>query len=609
LRITSIRGPLVIAVLCMVPAVLWALAPIEGRFQGSFTSLTSLAVLFALTGTSAFALNLILGARLPKADALFGGLDRLYKAHRVNGQIAFVLLLGHVVLILASRATISAGTALDLLGPGAGWTVFAGVLAFSALTVAIFLTLFVRLGHEVFVYVQRSFGFVFLVATYHVFTTSGAKAESPALNAYLAALATLGVAAFAYRSLFGNLLVRRRPYGVKAVNRLDEFVTEIVMEPLRRPLQFVPGQVVYVNFRSLALSEQFHPFEASVQGQVFSIRAGEVSNQFHPFSITAAPGEPTLRITVKAVGDYTRAIRTLEAGDEAIVEGPYGSFSHRNVLNSKQIWIAGGIGVTPFLSMARSLGGDEEPVVDFYYCVEHAEEAHFFGELRAIADRRGDFRVHLMPRDEVGFLTAERVAAGSGNLSYQDVLICGPLAMIENLRSQFVAKGVPAERIHSEEFGFARLGRKSAEGESAPGRAVSGARRAAVASRQRSRRVVVLGALAFAGLTFALGVLVGRNTGPGAGDGSEAPNATGAAGSAAAGEAVFASAGCGDCHTLEAAGSTSEVGPSLDEATPDAELVLDVVTDGRGSMPSFSRELTEQQIRDLAAFVAEAAGR
>ena len=197
------------------------------------------------------------------------------------------------------------------------------------MTLAIVLTLFVRLGHEVFVYVQRTFGFVFLVATYHVFTTPGAKEGSQALNLYLAALATAGIAAFVYRSLLGNVLVRRRKYRVVTVNRLDDFVTEIVMEPIGKPLAFSPGQFLFVNFRSLALSEQFHPLELSVRRRVFSIRAGEIANQFHPFSITSDPDEPTLRITVKAVGDYTRALRRLETGAVAIVEGPYGSFSQR----------------------------------------------------------------------------------------------------------------------------------------------------------------------------------------------------------------------------------------------------------------------------------------
>jgi len=420
----SLRGPLALAVLYIVPLVLWArAAPLEPRFSGQYATLTSVAVLFAFAGTSALAMNLVLGARLRPVETFFGGLDRMYRVHRINGQLAYVLLLCHVALILASRATLSLTTALDLVGPGAGWTVFAGVLAFVAFTISIALTLFVRLGHEVFVYVQRSFGFIFLLACYHVFTTHGAKAQSPALNWYMAALATLGVAAFAYRSVLGNLLVRRHPYRVAAANRLDEFVTEVVMEPLASPLAFTPGQFVFVNFRSLAMSEELRPFELSMEHQVFSFRAGEVGNQFHPFSITSSPGERALMITVKAVGDYTRALRRLEVGAEAVVEGPYGSFSHQNVARDRQVWIAGGIGVTPFLSMARGLRDHDRLEVDFYYCVEREQEAHFFDELRAIAARRPGFRVAVVPRERDGLLSVERLAAEQPDLREADVLI------------------------------------------------------------------------------------------------------------------------------------------------------------------------------------------
>jgi predicted ferric reductase/mono/diheme cytochrome c family protein len=598
-KLASLRGPLVLVALCAVPLVLWARSgPLDPRFDGSYTTLESVAVLCAFAGTSAFALNLVLGARLRFVEALFGGLDRMYKAHRVNGQVAFALLLGHVALILASRATVSTDTALDLLGPGAGRTVFVGVLAFAALTVAILLTLFVRLGHEVFVYVQRSFGFIFLAATYHVFTTDGAD-ESTALNVYMATLATLGVAAFVYRSLLGNVLVRRLPYTVSAVNRLDEFVTEIVMEPLQQPLQFAPGQFLFVNFRSLALGEQFRPLDVSVQRQVFSIRAGEMSNQFHPFSITSASHERTLRITVKAVGDYTRALRGLEEGADAIVEGPYGSFSHRGLPVRRQLWLAGGIGVTPFLSMARSLRYANEPAVDFYYCVERAEEAHFLDELRAIAVRRGDFRLSVVARDEVGLLTAERLARESGDLAERETLICGPPAMIESLRSQLLAHGVPGDRIHAEEFGFAKLGESGAG-------ARAGLEPVRRAPRPPRRWPAVA---AVAGLLLAVGAVIGNETISRGGGDSARPESGVGTGSVSAGKSVFASADCGDCHALDAVGSSGSVGPDLDESKPDAARVRDVVTDGAGAMPSYKDQLTDRQIRHVAAFVAESAGR
>jgi mono/diheme cytochrome c family protein len=74
-------------------------------------------------------------------------------------------------------------------------------------------------------------------------------------------------------------------------------------------------------------------------------------------------------------------------------------------------------------------------------------------------------------------------------------------------------------------------------------------------------------------------------------------------GDAAAGEAVFASAGCGGCHTLEAAGSSGSVGPNLDDAKPDDALVVERVTNGMGAMPSFKGQLDEKQIQDVAAYV------
>jgi mono/diheme cytochrome c family protein len=88
------------------------------------------------------------------------------------------------------------------------------------------------------------------------------------------------------------------------------------------------------------------------------------------------------------------------------------------------------------------------------------------------------------------------------------------------------------------------------------------------------------------------------------------PTETGAGGGdAAAGEEVFASAGCETCHTLAVAGSTGNVGPNLDEAQPSADLVIERVTEGKGAMPAFADQLSEQQIRDVAAYVSENAGR
>jgi mono/diheme cytochrome c family protein len=67
--------------------------------------------------------------------------------------------------------------------------------------------------------------------------------------------------------------------------------------------------------------------------------------------------------------------------------------------------------------------------------------------------------------------------------------------------------------------------------------------------------------------------------------------------------------GCGGCHTLAAAGSSGQVGPNLDDAKPSSDLVVERVTNGKGPMPSFKGELSEQQIEDVAAYVSENAGK
>jgi mono/diheme cytochrome c family protein len=96
--------------------------------------------------------------------------------------------------------------------------------------------------------------------------------------------------------------------------------------------------------------------------------------------------------------------------------------------------------------------------------------------------------------------------------------------------------------------------------------------------------------------------------GGGGGGGETTTAPTPPAGDATAGKQVFETAGCTSCHTLADAGATGKVGPNLDEAKPPAALVVDRVTHGKGVMPSFSGQLSEQQIQDVAAYVSSVAG-
>ncbi len=111
-------------------------------------------------------------------------------------------------------------------------------------------------------------------------------------------------------------------------------------------------------------------------------------------------------------------------------------------------------------------------------------------------------------------------------------------------------------------------------------------------------------------LTLVAGALVLAGAGCGGGNDGTTEAATtttstpGATGDAAAGKEVFASAGCGGCHTFSAAGSSGSIGPDLDDAAPSYDKVVSQVTNGGGAMPSFENDLTPQQIQDVAAFVS-----
>jgi predicted ferric reductase len=450
------RGPLAVIVLCLAPVALWAGAvPFEDRFATLQTSLTAVGAAFGIAGVTSFALNLVLGARPKPFDGFFGGLDNLYRIHRINGRVAFLLLVLHGALIFGAQATVSLGNAFSFLLPDSSWTVPLGVIALLGMAVSIGFTLYGNLGHEAFVYVQRTFGVIFLVASLHVFLTPGTKAVSPALRYYLVAVVGLGIAGFVYRSVLGESLVPRHDYTVANVNQLGPGVMEIAMSPVDEPFDFIPGQFVFVTFRSETLRRHLRPFSIFSEGQfgVLIMKPGAVAHQYHPFSITSAPNGRTLSVVVKAVGDYTHAMEVLERGAGARVEGPFGSFSYLKVDNPRQIWIAGGIGITPFLSMARSLEPSEREI-DFYYAMEDGHQGYYLDEFYAIADRVPRFRVIPIRRDRLGFVTAADIEGVSRNLALKDILICGPPPMVQALTAQLGDVGVPRERIHYELFGF-----------------------------------------------------------------------------------------------------------------------------------------------------------
>src|SRR5438034_7659539 len=144
-RLAAVRrmaGPIALVVLCVAPVLIWvASRPLHDRFASGAAVLDTWAKVGAISGTSAFALNLVLGARLRFMGPAFGGLDREYRVHRVLGAAALLLVLTHVLFLAASRAAEASGDPWGLFLPRAGWPVVVGVIALGTMLLAMGLTL------------------------------------------------------------------------------------------------------------------------------------------------------------------------------------------------------------------------------------------------------------------------------------------------------------------------------------------------------------------------------------------------------------------------------------------------------------------------------------
>jgi NAD(P)H-flavin reductase len=203
------------------------------------------------------------------------------------------------------------------------------------------------------------------------------------------------------------------------------------------------------------LNRQLYPtiglgvFSASSSARIYG---DDFTREVHPYTLCGPSDAETLTITVKALGDYTRRLyERLEAGVEVSLEGPYGRFDYRDG-GDRQIWIAGGVGVAPFLSWARNLAheGAAAPDVDFYYCVHDRTDAVYRDEFEALSQEFPTVNVALVCSVEEGHLHARDL----GDVTDTDVFLCGPKRLTQDLRRQLRRRDVPDARIHFEDFEF-----------------------------------------------------------------------------------------------------------------------------------------------------------
>ena len=418
-------------VVLAIPILLWLQVQTIST-NSIYSILAGFGEIAGITGTVLFSIGLLLSARPAFLEKIFHGLNALYDYHSKIGQIAVILLLFHPLLLLA-RYTTTTLEATRFFSFTANWQQDLGLAALYLTIVVIVLTLYIRPKYTIWKYVHKFLGVALFLGALHIyFIPSFVLNSSVALKTYVLGWVLFALSVWLYRSVFGNKFVAIYEYKVSNITKLNDAVTSIEMCPIKEKMNFVPGQFVFISFEG-----------------------AQSSREPHPFSLTSLPTDDCLNVSIKALGDYTSTIaEKVKMGDRVFVEGPFGTFSYKGTGHTKQIWIAGGIGITPFISLVQDLFHAKSHEVHMYYAVRNKKEAVYLSFLEKIASLLENFSITPFYSDTKNYLTPEYILANTTNSQEYDILICAPPKMIESFRKKFRKLGITRKQLISEEFDF-----------------------------------------------------------------------------------------------------------------------------------------------------------
>jgi len=426
MKLFRFSGPFLIILGVALPIILWL--P-QVNVQNDSSLLRSFGQASAITGSVLICMEFVLSARIRWLEYLFSGLNRMYIIHALLGSIGFAMILLHPIFLTLSYLTFSITFAASFLTPSLqNIPVLVGMLALGLMIFLMVLTLYVKLEYDSWKRTHRWLGLVLILASIHAFLENSTFAPSKPLEVYMFTIFFMGIVAFFYKQLSKRLGINIYKYKVTNVN-VSQDVTLLDLEPVAKKLVYRPGQFVFIDFN----------------------RKG-IAKQSHPFSITSAPTDTKLSFAIRSLGDFTETLKLLSIGTLANIEGAFGRFSYTYFKNKNQVWIAGGIGVTPFIGMLRSLTPNDNMNIYFIYSVKAKEEALYLDELTQLATTLPNFHFDLYVAKDRGMLTGPGVYQMVNDLASNDIFICGPPPMMKALRSQFNKLGIKNSKIHTEEF-------------------------------------------------------------------------------------------------------------------------------------------------------------
>lgn len=438
------KPPLIL--LALIPLGLWgifALPDVLAANPGFWDWRRALVILSGLLALWWMSAGMVLATRPAWLEKRFGGLDKLYRLHKNIGIGSGILVFSHWMIEWLPKQLSKLGWIPPRPRGPKGmqdmWLSLAkdvGEWAGYILLALVVIALIRRIPYRYFRLVHKGFGLVYMAAVFHGLMLMPNSFWTQPLGWLTATFAAAGLMA-ALLSL-GNRIGRNRQYSsrIETINRHAGQVLEIVCRPQASWPGHRAGQFLFANF-------------------------GQPGEGAHPFTIASAwdVQNGTLTLAIKALGDFTAALPDqIKAGQILTLEGPYGEFNFstqnavdRNIFEKTQIWIAGGIGITPFLAKLNERASNPPAATDtdLFYCT--AQATNFPDHLEILCQKAG-VRLHRRITSNEGNLGSDQVQAclkpGTS------VWFCGPAAWGSALAKDLINRGLPYSAFHREAFEF-----------------------------------------------------------------------------------------------------------------------------------------------------------
>lgn len=391
---------------------------------------TAFSIAIGAAAIVAMSLALVLSARPRLVEPLFGGLDQMYVIHKWLGIAALFLMVLHDQ-IEPDIEDFVRETGLGELAEDVGEIAFYGFIGLIAISwIKRIPFTRIELPWPLWRFTHRFMGLLFAVAAFHQLAIDKPAGLDGMLDLYLNSFSIAGLAAWIFTQFISPFL-RPRGYALAHIGAHGT-TTEITLRPEGRPMRWRPGQFAFVSTQGGALAEP------------------------HAFTIASAPrADGTLQFWIKSLGDWTaRLPAALVPGQRFRIEGPYGRFLFRKRVR-RQVWLAGGIGITPFLAWAEALTEADTQDIALIWVVGTPAEAFAADRLSAIAARHPGLTVQIVASQTDGRLTAQRLTAlVPFAITQAELFFCGPCGLRDSIVAGLRAMNQPPRRVHSEAFEF-----------------------------------------------------------------------------------------------------------------------------------------------------------